>query len=301
MAAGAGGHRCDWRCAIMAPDPCARSFHSRQTFALRSTCTSTACASRGHRLRGRRPVADLRARPQEGGQARLLALVSRRMGRRDLPPERLGRRELRPQRPAGARRGAGHPVRSGRMIARGRRGPPDGRDRRVRRRRLGEPRRRAGPLLLALSVGLVLSDSSVVTLALPSILREFDSTVSEVAWVLIAFNLALTVAACPAGSPRARTRGCLRAGERRLRGGVARVCARAVADRARRRARRAGRARGDPRRGGARAADALHRPPPRDRPVGGRGRARQRGRAGPRRLSDGGVLVGGDVRAAGRP
>jgi len=55
----------------------------------------------------------------------------------------------------------------------------------------------AGPLLLALSVGLVLSDSSVVTLALPSILREFDATVSAVAWVLIAFNLALALAALP--------------------------------------------------------------------------------------------------------
>ena len=31
------------------------------------------------------------------------------------------------------------------------------------------------PLLLALAVGLVLVDSSVVTLALPAILREFDS------------------------------------------------------------------------------------------------------------------------------
>ena len=50
-------------------------------------------------------------------------------------------------------------------------------------------------LLLALSVGLVLSDSSVVTLALPAILREFDASVSAVAWVLISFNLALAVAA----------------------------------------------------------------------------------------------------------
>jgi MFS family permease len=48
---------------------------------------------------------------------------------------------------------------------------------------------------LALSVGLVLSDSSVVTLALPAILREFDASVSAVAWVLIAFNLALALAA----------------------------------------------------------------------------------------------------------
>lgn len=56
---------------------------------------------------------------------------------------------------------------------------------------------RGVPLLLALSVGLVLSDSSVVTLALPAILREFDASVAAVAWVLIAFNLALTVAAVP--------------------------------------------------------------------------------------------------------
>lgn len=54
---------------------------------------------------------------------------------------------------------------------------------------------RVGPLLLALTVGLVLADSSVVTLALPAILRDFDSTVNAVAWVLIAFNLALALAA----------------------------------------------------------------------------------------------------------
>lgn len=59
-------------------------------------------------------------------------------------------------------------------------------------------RRERGPaLLLALSVGLVLADSSVVTLALPSILRHFDCGVPAVAWVLIAFNLALAVVAVP--------------------------------------------------------------------------------------------------------
>ena len=67
---------------------------------------------------------------------------------------------------------------------------------------------RGVPLLLALSVGLVLSDSSVVTLALPAILRELDTSVSAVAWVLIAFNLALAAAAVPGwlvarGRPRA--------------------------------------------------------------------------------------------------
>lgn len=51
------------------------------------------------------------------------------------------------------------------------------------------------PLLLALAVGLILSDSSVVTLALPAILREFDATVNAVAWVLISFNLALALVA----------------------------------------------------------------------------------------------------------
>jgi len=46
---------------------------------------------------------------------------------------------------------------------------------------------------LAAAVGLVLADSSVVTLGLPDILREFDATVSEVAWVLTAFNLVLVL------------------------------------------------------------------------------------------------------------
>jgi len=60
-----------------------------------------------------------------------------------------------------------------------------------------DARTRGLPLLLALSAGLVLADSSVVTLALPAILREFDAGVGEVAWVLIAFNLALALAALP--------------------------------------------------------------------------------------------------------
>ena len=60
---------------------------------------------------------------------------------------------------------------------------------------MGRSRSVAPSLLLALAVGLVLADSSVVTLALPAILREFDSTVNAVAWVLIAFNLALALLA----------------------------------------------------------------------------------------------------------
>ena len=52
--------------------------------------------------------------------------------------------------------------------------------------------------LLSLAVGIVLADSAVVTLALPSILRELDAEVSEVAWVLTSFNLVLALAACRA-------------------------------------------------------------------------------------------------------
>ncbi len=51
---------------------------------------------------------------------------------------------------------------------------------------------------LSLAVGIVLADSAVVTLALPDILREYGTTVSRVAWVLIAFNLVLALAAVPA-------------------------------------------------------------------------------------------------------
>ena len=56
-------------------------------------------------------------------------------------------------------------------------------------------RRRA---LIGLGIGLALADSSVVTLALPDILRQFDVEIPEVAWVLTSYNLALAVAAVPA-------------------------------------------------------------------------------------------------------
>lgn len=61
---------------------------------------------------------------------------------------------------------------------------------------------------LALSVGIVLADSSVVTLALPAVLREYDAGVVGVSWVLTAFNIALALAIVPAarsarGRPRA--------------------------------------------------------------------------------------------------
>ena len=44
-------------------------------------------------------------------------------------------------------------------------------------------------ILLALTVGVVLADSSIVTLALPSILQEYDATVFGVSWVLTALNV----------------------------------------------------------------------------------------------------------------
>jgi MFS family permease len=52
--------------------------------------------------------------------------------------------------------------------------------------------------LLAVTVALVLADSAVVTLALPDILQHLHTTVGQVAWVLIAFNLVLGLVAVPA-------------------------------------------------------------------------------------------------------
>lgn len=62
--------------------------------------------------------------------------------------------------------------------------------------------------LLSLAVGTVLADSAIVTLALPSILRQFDVEVNTVAWVLISFNLVLAIVAVPAA------RVCIRYGSR---------------------------------------------------------------------------------------
>ena len=60
-----------------------------------------------------------------------------------------------------------------------------------------------GPLL-AVTVALVLADSAVVTLALPDILRHLETTVAQVAWVLISFNLVLGLVAVPAAVGFAR-------------------------------------------------------------------------------------------------
>jgi MFS family permease len=52
--------------------------------------------------------------------------------------------------------------------------------------------------LLGLSVGIVLADSSVVTIALPEILARYDVELATLAWALTSFNLALALAALPA-------------------------------------------------------------------------------------------------------
>ena len=54
------------------------------------------------------------------------------------------------------------------------------------------------PALLALAIGLVLADSSVVTLGLPDVLADFDATPTGVSWVLTGYNLVLALAAVPA-------------------------------------------------------------------------------------------------------
>jgi MFS family permease len=51
---------------------------------------------------------------------------------------------------------------------------------------------------LALAVGLVLADSSIVVLALPEIYRDLDTSIAGVTWVLISFNLVMALAAVPA-------------------------------------------------------------------------------------------------------
>jgi MFS family permease len=53
-------------------------------------------------------------------------------------------------------------------------------------------------IALAVAVGTVLADGSIVVLALPDIYRDLDVSVTTVTWVLVAFNLVLALAAVPA-------------------------------------------------------------------------------------------------------
>jgi MFS family permease len=61
---------------------------------------------------------------------------------------------------------------------------------------LSPPRPRLAAL--AVAVGIVLADSSIVVLALPEIYRELETSVAGVTWVLVSFNLVMAVAAVPA-------------------------------------------------------------------------------------------------------
>ncbi len=62
-----------------------------------------------------------------------------------------------------------------------------------------EPRRPVwAEIGLAVAVGMVLADASVVVLALPDMLTDLDATVTGISWVITAFNLVLALAAVPA-------------------------------------------------------------------------------------------------------
>lgn len=52
-------------------------------------------------------------------------------------------------------------------------------------------------LIWAATVGVVLADSSIVTLALPDVLVEYDATVFGVSWVLTAYNVVLAASILP--------------------------------------------------------------------------------------------------------
>lgn len=56
----------------------------------------------------------------------------------------------------------------------------------------------ARSVLVGLAIGLVLADSSVVTLALPDVIARFDVEITTVAWVLTSYNLVLAITAVPA-------------------------------------------------------------------------------------------------------
>jgi MFS family permease len=59
---------------------------------------------------------------------------------------------------------------------------------------------RTRTILLGVAVATVLADSSVVTLALPDILRRYHVEITEVAWVLTSFNLLMALLAVPAAA-----------------------------------------------------------------------------------------------------
>src|SRR6058998_2967583 len=53
-------------------------------------------------------------------------------------------------------------------------------------------------IVLAAAVALAFADSSIVVLALPELLQRFHASVSDVAWVVTAYNVAVAVVAAAA-------------------------------------------------------------------------------------------------------
>ena len=71
-----------------------------------------------------------------------------------------------------------------------------------------EPRRPVwAEIGLAVAVGMVLADASVVVLALPDMLTALDATVTGISWVITAFNLAAGAGGGAGGDRRAQARG----------------------------------------------------------------------------------------------
>jgi predicted MFS family arabinose efflux permease len=52
-----------------------------------------------------------------------------------------------------------------------------------------------GAAALAVAVATAFADSSIVVLALPDLLSEFDASIPGVAWTVTAYNLAVAVVA----------------------------------------------------------------------------------------------------------
>ena len=161
---------------------------------------------------------------------------------------------------------------------------------------------RVRTILIAIAAGLALADASIVTLALPELLSELDTTVQGVAAVLGVYTVVLAVALIPRGAarPAHRARGPGRGRSGALRRGVGALRRVQRPRAAARRARRAGgrRRRRVDRRFRAAVARGRRRPD-RAAAVARRRRARQRVRPRARRRADRGLLVAGDLLRAG--
>ena len=62
-----------------------------------------------------------------------------------------------------------------------------------------------GTALVAVAIGAAFADSSIVVLALPQLLGEFDTSITGVSWVITAYNLVVAVVALGLGRRLARS------------------------------------------------------------------------------------------------